>query len=132
LFAQVFGGPANHDYRTLRDRSFDNCRLEISGSAVFHLLHWEALRDAELDAPLAVLLPVTRRVGLLPSKFKLPARRDTLNILLVTARPFGQRDIGYRTISRPLIDGIRQSKLPVTIDFVRPGTWRAFREHLQS
>src|SRR5689334_14100343 len=31
LFRQVFGGDASHDYRTLRERSFDSCRLEISG-----------------------------------------------------------------------------------------------------
>ena len=41
-------------------------------------------------APLAVRLPVTRRVERLPSKFELPPEQPTLNILLVTARPFGR------------------------------------------
>ena len=132
LFAQVLGGEANHDYRKLRDHAFDGDRVEISGSAAFHLLHWEALRDPDLDAPLAVRLPVTRRVDLLPSKFDLPPERATLNILLVTARPFGRGDIGYRTISRPLLDAMRHSILLVTIDLVRPGTWEALRAHLRS
>ena len=132
LFGQVLGGVASHDYRSLREQSFDGCRLEVTGSAVFHLLHWEALRDPDMDAPLAVRLPVTRRVGQLESRFQLPPARATLNILVVTARPFGAGDVGYRTISRPLLDALRQSQLPVTVDLVRPGTWEALREHLAS
>ena len=60
--AQVFGGQASHDYRTLRDRAFDGCRVEVSGSAALHRLHWEALRDPALGVPLAIRVPVTRRV----------------------------------------------------------------------
>ena len=48
LFGQVFGGAASHDYRRLRERAFDGCRMEVSGSAGLHRLHWEALRDPEL------------------------------------------------------------------------------------
>jgi hypothetical protein len=94
LFGQVLGEAAFPDYRMLRGQSFDGCRLEVTGSAEFHLLHWEALRDPEMEVPLAVRLPVTRRVGLLRSKFELPPERSSLNILLVTARPFGPRDVG--------------------------------------
>ncbi len=132
LFGQVLAGAAAHDYRMLRDRSFDGCRLEVSGSAAFHLLHWEALRDPDMEVPLAVRLPVTRRVGPLGSKFELPPERSSLNILLVTARPFGKTDVGYRTISRPLLEALRQSSLPVTLDLVRPGSWEALRGHLRS
>ena len=131
LFEQVFGGVAAHDYRSLRERAFDGCRLEVTGSAGFQLLHWEAVRDPELDGPLALRLPVTRRVALVPSRFELPSGQPTLNILLVTARPFGRRDVGYRTISRPLLDALRQASLPVTVDLVRPGTWEALRDHLR-
>lgn len=131
LFEQVFGGAAAHDYRRLREQGFDGCWVEITGSARFHRLHWEALRDPELDGPLAVRMPVTRRVALLPSKFDLPIDQPTLNILLVTARPFGAQDPGYRTISRPLLDALRQASLPVTVDLVRPGTWEALRDHLR-
>ena len=82
-------------------------------------------------APLAVRLPVTRRVAQLPSRFELPSGQPTLNILLVTARPFGRGDVGYRTISRPLLDALRQGSVPVTVDLVRPGTWEALRGHLR-
>ena len=131
LFRQVLGGQAFPDYRALRGRSFDGCRLEVSGSAAFHRLHWEALRDPDLPVPLAVRLPVTRRVSGLGSRFELPGGRATLNILVVTARPDGPGDVGYRTISRPLLAALRTAGLPVAVDLVRPGTWAALREHLQ-
>jgi hypothetical protein len=132
LFGQVFGGAAGERYRWYRDRGFDGCRLEVTGSAGFHRLHWEAMRDPQLNTPLAVRMPVTRRVELLPARFALPDPHPTLNILVVTARPDGPKDVGYRTISRPLLDALRQGALPVTVDLVRPGTWDALREHLQA
>jgi tetratricopeptide (TPR) repeat protein len=132
LFGQVFGGPASYDYRRLRGRGFDGCRVEVSGSAALHRLHWEAMRDPDLDAPLAVRLPVTRRVDALGSKFDPPGGRPTLNILVVVARPDGPADVGYRTISRPLLDALRTAGLPVTVDLVRPGTWPALRDHLRA
>ena len=55
-----------------------------------------------------------------------------MNIVVVTARPDGPRDVGYRTISRPLLDALRTAGLPVTVDLVRPGTWQALRDHLRS
>ena len=132
LFSQVFGGAASHEYRSLRDIGFDRCRVEISGSAGLHWLHWEALRDPDLPAPLAVRLPVTRRADRQGLKFQPPSGRTTVNILVVVARPDGPRDVGYRTMSRPLLDALRTAGLPVTVDLVRPGTWDALREHLQA
>ena len=132
LFSQVFGGAANHDYRRLRDRAFDGCRIEVSGSAGLHRLHWEAMRDPDLPVPLAVRLPVTRRVDALGSKFDPPGTLPTVNILVMVARPDGPEDVGYRTISRPLLDVLRTAGLPVTVDLVRPGTWQALRDHLRA
>jgi tetratricopeptide (TPR) repeat protein len=132
LFGQVFGAEAGYDYRSLRASSFDGCRIEVSGSAALHRLHWEALRDPELPGPLAVRLPVTRRVSGQPSKFVVHHDLPTLNILVVTARPDGPRDVGYRTISRPLLEALRTASLPVTVDLVRPGTWQALSDHLQA
>src|SRR6266566_217864 len=108
LFGQVFAGKPSHSYLKLRERSFDGCRLVVSGSAALHRLHWEALRDPEHpDSPLSVRLPVTRHVEAQPSQFALRDDLATLNILVVTARPGGSHDVGYRTISRPLRDALR-------------------------
>ena len=50
----------------------------------------------------------------------------------MTARPRGGRDVGYRTIARPLIEMLRQTQLPVQVDIVRPGSYRPLVEHLQT
>ena len=55
----------------------------------------------------------------------------TVRLLVVTARPRGHRDVGDRTISRPLIDGLGQARVPVQVDLVRPETYRALVEHLR-
>ena len=132
LFGQVLGGAAHYDYRRLRDNGFDGCRIEISGTTGFHRLHWETLRDPEMPTPLAIRVPMARRVTGLGSRFDVPSGRPTLNVLVVTARPDGPGDVGYRTISRPLLDAVRSARLPVTVDLVRPGTWEALRDHLRA
>ncbi len=132
LFGQLFAGPPAADYRILARRGFDGCRLQVQGSAAFHRLHWEALHDPQLPVPAVLRLPVTRRVDLTPPGFELPTERSTLNILVVTARPAGRADVGYRTISRPLLDGLRVADRPVVVDLVRPGTWEAVQQHLRA
>ena len=99
LFSQVFGGAAHYDYRRLRDMAFDGCRLEVNGSAKFHALHWEALRDPDIPDPLVTRLPVTRRVGRLGSKWDQAAGQPTLNILVVTARPDGLQSIEHELLA---------------------------------
>ncbi|GGL96742.1 tetratricopeptide repeat protein [Micromonospora yangpuensis] len=131
LFGQVFTGEAMTHYRALARRGFDGCRLQVQGSAAFHRLHWEALCDPALRVPSVLRLPVTRRVDLPSVGFELPPPPSTLNILVVTARPNGPADVGYRTISRPLMDGLRRAERPVVVDLVRPGTWPALQRHLR-
>ena len=132
LFAQVFGGAAGLGYQVLRGRGFDRCRIEVVGGAGLHRLHWEALFDPELDAPLVVRVPVVRRVALRPARFEVAGPWPTLNILVVTARPNGARDVGFRTISRPLVAAVRQAAVPVRVEMVRPGTWAGLRAHLEA
>ncbi|MCG5445689.1 CHAT domain-containing protein, partial [Micromonospora sp. NIE79] len=132
LCRQVFAGEALVNYRAVARRGFDGCRLQVRGSAAFHRLHWEALFDPALPVPLAIRLPIVRQVDLTPSGFELPPQRPTLNILVVTARPAGRNDVGYRTISRPLLEGLRRADRPVMVDLVRPGTWPALEQHLRA
>ncbi len=130
LFAQVFTGEPGFEYQALRKRGFDGCRIEVVGSARLHQLHWEALFDPSLDAPLALRMPITRRVDEQSERFDIAGPWPTLNILVVTARPRGARDVGYRTISQPLVAAVRQTGVPVQVDLVRPGTWAGLRAHL--
>ncbi|MFN7761443.1 MAG: tetratricopeptide repeat protein [Pseudanabaena sp.] len=131
LFDQVFGDRrAFADYSRLRD-DLGTLRFEIEGSnPEFQALHWEALRDRDLPRPLAVdcvmvrksTLPTPVMAGVNPS--------PTLNLLMVTARPF-KEDVAYRVVSRPLIEAIANSQLPVKIDLLRPATFEALSKHLE-
>ncbi len=134
LFEQVFGEDrdCSYEFRRVRDAGFDGWRLEVVGGMEFHRLHWEALRDGGAGAPFGVRVPVVRRVENVDRGFDVEAKSPTLNVLVVTARPGGARDVGYRTISRPLLAALRQASVPVLVDLVRPGSWRALETHLQA
>ncbi len=53
-----------------------------------------------------------------------------VNLLVVVARPDEENDVGYRTISRPLVEAIGQSDLRVNVDILRPGTYEALVKQL--
>jgi tetratricopeptide (TPR) repeat protein len=118
LFKQVF--EENHNvyarYKAAVQAGLSTVQLEIAGSPLFHTLHWEALKDPELRLPLALQATMVRK-NLNPSTIEASVRPSpTINLLIVTARPSGRSDVGYRTISRPLVEALRQANLPVQID----------------
>ncbi|MDB6175039.1 MAG: hypothetical protein JWL59_4350 [Chthoniobacteraceae bacterium] len=55
---------------------------------------------------------------------------DCIHILLITARPYGEDDVDYRSISRPLVELIGREKLPVAVHALRPPTLENLRRHL--
>ncbi|HBE59112.1 MAG TPA: hypothetical protein DEA78_25765, partial [Cyanobacteria bacterium UBA11159] len=56
--------------------------------------------------------------------------QDKLNILLVIARPYGERDIGLKTIARPLFESIAQIRKKVNIKVLRPPSFEEFEREL--
>ncbi|MEV0900814.1 CHAT domain-containing protein [Actinoplanes sp. NPDC049802] len=132
LFRQVFTGEAEFGYRRAFDVGFEGYRLVVRGSSGFQRLHWETLCDPDRGERLALRMPVVRQDSRILLQYQSPEPAPTLNILVVTARPFGSRDVGYRLISQPLLDAIGQTTMPVTVDLVRPGTWEAMRDTLRA
>jgi len=132
LFRQIFADPqALYHYRQAAQEGLHTIQLEIAGSVGFHRLHWEALHDPELDLPLALNAPMIRR-NLVSQTFPAAMQPSTtINMLLVVARPAGSRDVGYRTISRPLVEELARTKQPVAITLLRPGTYQALDTHLE-
>jgi len=132
LFAQTLRGNEQiySRYRQSLMQGIATFHFQIVGDPEFHKLHWEALWDPDRPRPLildasmirSTVQPVVHTVTVQPSA--------TINLLLVTARPHGGRDVGYRTIQRPLVEMLRATQLPVQVDLVRPGTWRALVDHL--
>ncbi|MFQ5814823.1 MAG: hypothetical protein ACE5I2_16720, partial [Anaerolineae bacterium] len=127
LFQQVFADPeAYARYKEGVQAGLDTLRFEIAGSPEFHRFHWEALKDPKLPQALALQAPMVRK-NLVPQPVRARVRSSpTINLLIVTARPGGARDVGYRTISRPLVEGLRQTDVPVRVDIVRRGAIKPF------
>lgn len=132
LFEQVFADrDAYAEYRDAVSQGIESVRVEVAGSPEFQRLHWEALKDPRLPRPLTLDAPMSRK-NLRPTPVSAQSRPSpTLNVLVVTARPGGGRDVGYRTISRPLVEALRRAGLPVHVEILRPGTYQALSNHLQ-
>jgi tetratricopeptide (TPR) repeat protein len=131
LFERIF---ASHQvyarYSEAKMAGIGTMRFEIVGSPEFHRIHWEALKDPKLPRGFSLEVPIIRttlsphisRATLYPS--------PTLNMLIVTARPFGDNRGSCRTIARPLVDGIRRASLPVQVEILRPGSFQELARHL--
>jgi hypothetical protein len=135
LFKQVIAGnDVREAYGRLKAQNYpDQLGVVVIGSPAFQGLHWEALKDPLLPHPFALDVPIIRRgAALVPVIEARAAPSPTLNLLVVTARPSGARNVGYRTITRPLVDTLRQAHLRVDVDFVRPGTWQELVERLEA
>jgi tetratricopeptide (TPR) repeat protein len=132
LFEQVFGDRANAAYRQVVGK-LSELEILIEGDPEFQSLHWEAMWDKEMSRPLAVDCVMVRQravrgnVPIIERKAS-----ETLNLLVLTARPGEDKDVGYRTISRLLVEGIGNAHVPVNVELVRPGTYEAFVKQLAS
>jgi hypothetical protein len=133
LFEQIFANRRIYaNYEKIRQSGLSNLLIEIVGSPKFHALHWEALRDPESQQFLALQATILRK-NIQPQTQTISLRSSpTINLLIVTARPSGIRDVGYRTISRPLVEALRNANLRVQVEILRPGTYRALENHLRT
>ena len=132
LFEQVF--KSNFDiygeYRNLRNQ-LSQVQIEIENiTPAFQALHWEAMQDPEWPTPLAVNCIMLRKTVKPALGRANVASSPVINLLVVTARPDEEEDVGYRTISRPLVEAIKNSQLRVNIELLRPGTYEALSRHL--
>ncbi|MCO5207344.1 MAG: tetratricopeptide repeat protein [Anaerolineae bacterium] len=132
LFEQVFDHKKVYaQYDRAKAKGVSQFEVEIAGTPAFHALHWEALQDPDRP-PLAVDATILRKLIDPATEEIQPQEQVTLNILMVVARPGGRRDVGYRTIARPLVEALRDGKIRAQIDIVRPGTYEALTRHLEA
>jgi hypothetical protein len=114
-------------------QDYSNLHLQISSDDPQVLAWpWEALRDPELGV-LAHTCQIERRLNTVrdpqPLSDSLP--KDSVNILLVVARPYGEQDIGFRSVARPLVELIEKEKVPAYVELLRPPTFDELRERLR-
>jgi hypothetical protein len=133
LFEQVMGGRKVYAEWQELSRGLDNLRIRIdSPETAFQALHWEAMKDP--DQPHALCL---RGVEFIRASGKPTApgqvkTSSTLNLLIVAARPRGERDVAYRTITRPVVETVEKNRTRVAFHLLRPPTFRQLKEHLDS
>ncbi len=130
LFEQVFKRDvdAYSEYKATRDVL---TQIEIIGdSTEFQALHWEALHDPKMPRSLAVDCVMVRKRVKATAVNAVIAPAPVIRLLVVTARPGEEHDVNHRTISRPLMELIQQSKLRVQVDLLRPATFEALTAHL--
>jgi tetratricopeptide (TPR) repeat protein len=136
LFKSIFSRDSeiHSKYKNIiQNNSHEDITIQIVGdSAAFYGIHWESLKDPDLNEPFvacgtilyrknSVMIPIETRIE--PSPY--------INQLIVTAQPDEEDDVNYRTIQRPLINVIKNAKLKVKPHILRPGTYRSFTEHLK-
>jgi tetratricopeptide (TPR) repeat protein len=133
-FERLFGKGQGRDF--YRDATRDgHASLDLivaSDDAAVLSWPWEALRDP-LIGDLAHHCRIERRLMEVEDPLPLyPAlSRDHIHILLVTARPYEQ-DVAFRSISRPLVNLMRDEKLPAEIKLLRPPTFAQLRAELKA
>jgi hypothetical protein len=104
--------------------------LDLRDSSHYRL-HWEALYDPEFGEYLALHAAMVRKNIVPQISPAIMKSASTINVLVVVARPGGARDVGYRTISRLLMDELERTRLPVEVTLLRPGTYQALVTHLE-
>jgi hypothetical protein len=89
------------------------------------------MRDPKTQQLLALNATILRK-NIKPQNLALSAQPSpSINLLIVTARPSGRRDVGYRTISRPLVEALDSANIPVRVEILRPGAYKALENHLR-
>ena len=133
LFKQVFGDPKAYEVYQSVAGNLSDVEIVIQGDPGFQALHWEAMWDKDSPRPMAIDAVIVRQRRVKGGRAAVVRQHlPELNLLVVTARPGEEDDIGYRTISRPLVEAIELAQLPVNVEFVRPGTYEAFVRQLES
>lgn len=132
-FNALFSSGRGRDfYRDAFQKGLEKLTLKIASDDPRILAWpWEALCDPDAGSYLAHACGIERQLNKLHDPLDLPEHlpRDRINILLITARPF-EADVGFRTLSRPLVELIQNQALPASIDLLRPPTFDRLCEHL--
>lgn len=133
LFQQLFGqeGAQTAFEEVWQKTKPSELTIELDGASIaFQAMHWESLKKSAHSRPLALngVMFVRRQAGQQSGPRTVEA--PWLNLLIVTARPGGAEDVNPRTIQRPIIELLEQASVRVRPYILRPGTFRAFIDHL--
>jgi hypothetical protein len=111
----------------------DDCELGIiSDNPTILNLPWELLYSPD-DLFLAPKLAgIYRTLSHFKVRAELPELpNDQLNVLLIIARPY-ERDIGFHTIARPMVEALKPISNRVNLKVLRPPSFAEFERELNA
>ena len=137
LFELVFRSSekAREFFQAATYEGLHQCELVITSDSPEVLnLPWELLysqSDRQFLAPsLAGMSRSLSEYAVRAEMSDLP--QDKLNILLVIARPYGEKDIALRTIARPLLEALSNIRQKVNLKVLRPPSFEQFERELNA
>jgi tetratricopeptide (TPR) repeat protein len=137
LFELVFRSSeqARQFFQAATYEGLNQCELVITSDSPEVLnLPWELLyspSDRQFLAP--SLAGMSRSLSDYAVRAEMSALpQDKLNILLVIARPYGEKDIALRTIARPLLAAVANIRQKVNLKVLRPPSFEQFERELNA
>ncbi len=133
-FCNLFTNCTRGWYQEIRQTNLSKLTLKIaSDDPAILSWPWEALCDPE-GTTLAHVCRIERQLSQLhdPLPLSQGLPHDRINILLIISRPYGDQDVGYHALSRPIIELSRQQDSPVNIHLLRPPTFEQLQAELSN
>ncbi|XZN91080.1 MAG: tetratricopeptide repeat protein [Microcoleus sp.] len=112
----------------------DKCEISIvSDNPAVLNLPWELLFTPDYQFLAPLLAGMYRSLSEYAVRAELGTMSDEqLNILLVIARPYGERDINFQTIARPILEALKPIKKQVNLTVLRPPSLKQFEAELNA
>ena len=132
VFDALFTGYARDWYQDAKKENFEGFRIKItSDSPEVMSWPWEALHSRD-DGFLALRCCIDRQLSSISDPPPLPTTlpQDSIHILYIIPRPYGDGDVGYHILANSLVGFISENNLPVTVDVLRPPTFDHLRKVL--
>ncbi|MCP4456840.1 MAG: tetratricopeptide repeat protein, partial [Cytophagales bacterium] len=109
----------------------DQCEVGISSedTAVLNM-PWELLYTPERQFLAPSLAGIYRSFSKQAIRAEWEMPQENLNILIVIARPYGEKDAGIKMIARPVLEAIKTIHKQVNLKILRPPTFDQFQQEL--
>ncbi|MEG4840536.1 tetratricopeptide repeat protein [Microcoleus sp. B9-D4] len=136
LFDLVFRSSekAREFFQEATRAGLDKCEISIiSDDAAVLNLPWELLFSPDYQFLAPLLAGMYRSLSNYAVRAELGTMSDEqLNILLVIARPYGERDINFQTIARPMLEALKPIQKQVNLTVLRPPSLEQFEAELNA
>ncbi len=136
LFDLVFRSSekAREFFQEATRAGLDKCEISIvSDNPAVLNLPWELLFSPDYQFLAPLLAGMYRSLSEYAVGAELGTMSDEqLNILLVIARPYGERDINFQTIARPMLEALKPIKKQVNLTVLRPPSLKQFEAELNA